>query len=105
MQCHQWIEANQKALKRHRQKSKGNYTDAQLIKYAKDLGFAFEPQVKKRAVKKKVVPPRIAKQKRKATNPDDYEKRHSKILQSLCGLQRDYFWCLEKCVKNTRQFV
>lgn len=73
MQCHQWIEADQKALKRHRQKSKGNLTDAQLIKYAKDLGFAVEPQVKKRTVKKKVVPSRTAKQKRKASPPDDYE--------------------------------
>lgn len=47
MQCHRWIEADQKALKRHRQNSKGNLTDAQLIKYAKDLGFAVEPKVKK----------------------------------------------------------
>ena len=97
--------ADQRALKRQWQKSKGNHADAQLIKYAKDLGFAVEPKVKKRIVKKKLVPPRIAKQKRKATNPDDYEKRHSKILKRLCGLQCDYFWCLEKCVKNTRQFV
>ena len=73
MQCHQWIEADQKALKRHRQKSRGNLTDAQLIKYAKDLGFAVEPQVKKRTVKKKVAPPRAVKQKRKAAQPDDYE--------------------------------
>ena len=73
MQCHRWIEADQKALKRHRQKSRGNLTDAQLIKYAKDLGFAVEPQVKKRTVKKKVEPPRAVKQKRKSTQPDDYE--------------------------------
>ena len=73
MQCHQWIEADQKALKRHRQKSRGNLTDAQLIKYAKDLGFAVEPQVKKRTVKKKVAPSRTAKQKRKGSQPDDYE--------------------------------
>jgi 5-methylcytosine-specific restriction endonuclease McrA len=73
MQCHQWIEADQKALKRHRQKSRGNLTDAQLIKYAKDLGFAVEPQVKKRTVRKKVAPPRAVKQKRKVTQPDDYE--------------------------------
>ena len=73
MQCHQWIEADYKALKRHRQKSRGNLTDAQLVKYAKDLGFAVEPQVKKKSVKKKAAPPSTAKQKRKAAQPDDYE--------------------------------
>ena len=73
MQCHQWIEADQKALKRHRQKSRGNLTDAQLVKYAKDLGFAVEPQVKEKSVKKKAAPPSTAKQKRKAAQLDDYE--------------------------------
>lgn len=73
MQCHRWIEADQKALKRHRQNSKGNLTDAQLIKYAKDLGFAVEPKVKKQAVEKKLTPQRAIKRKRKAVQPDDYE--------------------------------
>jgi 5-methylcytosine-specific restriction endonuclease McrA len=71
MQCHQWIEADQKALKR--QKPKGNLTDAQLIKYAKDLGFAVEPQGRKRSAKKKVATPRTVKQRVKAVQPDDYE--------------------------------
>lgn len=43
-----------------------------MIKYAKDLGFAVEPPVKKQSVKEKAVPPSTAKQKRKATQPDDY---------------------------------
>ena len=73
MQCHRWVEADQKALKRHRQKSRDNLTDAQLIKYAKDLGFAVEPQVKKRTVKKTAAPIKTAKRKRKAAQPDDYE--------------------------------
>ena len=87
MQCHRWIEADQKALKRHRQKSKGNLTDAQLIKYAKDLGFAVEPQVNKRTVKKKVAPSRTAKQKRKGSQPDDYEVLKAKAA-ALDGKNR-----------------
>ena len=72
MQCHQCIEADQKALKRHRQKSKGNLTYAQLINYAKDLGFAIEPQFKKDSVKRRW---RRQGQQSKRLNPqpDDYE--------------------------------
>ena len=87
MQCHRWIEADQKALKRHRQKSRGNLTDAQLIKYAKDLGFAVEPRVKKQTAKKKVPPSRTAKQKRKASQPDDYEVLKAKAA-ALDGKNR-----------------
>ena len=87
MQCHQWIEADQKALKRHRQKSRENLTDAQLIKYAKDLDFAVEPNVKKRTVKKKAAPPRTAKQKRKVAQPDDYEVLKAKAA-ALHGKNR-----------------
>lgn len=87
MQCHQWIEADQKALKKHRQKSRGNLTDAQLIKYAKDLGFAVEPQVKKRTVKKKAAPSRTVMKKRKVAQPDDYEVLKAKAA-ALDGKNR-----------------
>ena len=31
---------------------------------------------------------------------EDMENRQSQRIQHLCGLQRDYFWCVAKCVSK-----
>ncbi len=73
MQCHRWIEADQKALKRHKHRSRSKLTDAQVVKYAKELGFAVEPPVKKKPIKKKVATSKRIVSSRRNTQPADYE--------------------------------
>lgn len=87
MQCHRWIEADKKALKRHRQRSSGKLTDAQVLKYAQKLGFDVEPIDRQKPTRSRSKSVKRSQPIHTQKRPDDYDVLRAKAA-ALDGKNR-----------------